>query len=121
MTAAKGKIVKLWASFTVLIVYVTIIFMPLLLKLSYNTGLGVRSLLPAKSFGVMSGFSVLALVAVGVTVHLVILCNMFFVILSGRTKHFLPRRPTTLASQILHLCRSDRLLEDFKGTSTVRS
>jgi len=121
LAVARRKIIELWASFAVLMVYVATVFVPPLLELAYAAGLGARSPLPAKMFGVMSGASALALAAAGVAVHLVILCNMFFVMLSGRTRPFLPRRPGTLASQVLYLCRSDRLLGDFRGTSTVRS
>jgi len=121
LAAAKGKIVELWASFAVLMVFVATVFVPPLLELSYAAGLGARSPLPAKTFGVISGSSALSLAAAGIAIHLVILCNMFFVMLSGRTKPFLPRRPSTLASQILYLCHSDRLLGDFRGTSTMQS
>ena len=110
LAATKMKVVELWAAFAVLMVYAATVFMPPLLELAYAAGLGSRSPLPTKTFGVMSGSSGLSLAAAGIAIHLVILCNMFFVMLSGRTKPFLPRRPSTIASQILYLCHSDRLL-----------
>lgn len=121
LAAAKVKIVELWAAFAVFMVYVATVFVPPLLELAYAAGLGARSPLPTKSFGVMSGSSALSLAAAGIAVHLVILCNMFFVMLSGRTKPFLPRRPGSIASQILYLCHSDRLLSDFRGTANMQS
>lgn len=121
LATARGKIVELWASFAVLMVNVATVFVPPLLELAYAAGLGSSSPNPTKTFGIISGSSALSLAAAGIAIHLVLLGNMFFVMLSGRTKPFLPRRPSTLASQILYLCHSERLLEDFRGTSTMQN
>ncbi|KAK5651361.1 hypothetical protein OQA88_12594 [Cercophora sp. LCS_1] len=119
LATAKLKFIEMWAAFAVLAVYAATVFVPPLLELAYAAGLGAKSPLPSKTFGIMSGASALSLAAGGIAIHLVILCNMFFVMMSGRTKPFLPRRPSNIASQILYLCHSDRLLSDFRGTATI--
>ncbi|KAK1752326.1 hypothetical protein QBC47DRAFT_454376 [Echria macrotheca] len=115
----KSSVVAVWAAFSVFTVYLATIFVPPLLELAYAAGFISTSPFPNKTFGIMSGYSALGLAVAGVGIHLVIFCNMLFVMLSGRTKPFLPRRPTTLASQLLYLCHSDRLLADLRGTSTM--
>ena len=115
----RASLVATWAAFSVFMVYVATVFVPPLLELAYAAGYITTSPYPDKSFGIMSGTPALGLAVAGVVVHLIILCNMFFVMLSGRTKPFLPRRPTTLASQILYLCHSDRLLADLRGVSSM--
>ncbi|KAK3343528.1 hypothetical protein B0T25DRAFT_554560 [Lasiosphaeria hispida] len=114
------SLVATWAAFSVFMVYVATVFIPPLLELAYAAGYITTSPFPDKSFGIMSGSPALGLAVTGVVIHLVILCNMFFVMLSGRTKPFLPRRPTTLASQIMYLCHSDKLLADLRGSSMMQ-
>ncbi|KXX73814.1 hypothetical protein MMYC01_209784 [Madurella mycetomatis] len=98
LAVSRFSIVATWAAFSVFTIYVARVFITPILELAYAAGFISSSPFPIKTFGVMSGTPALGLAVTGVAAHLVILCNMFFVMLSGRTNPFLPRRPTTLAS-----------------------
>ena len=113
----KGWLVSVWASFAVLMVHVATVFIPPLLELVYAAGMVDASPFKRREIGVLTGSKGLALAITGIAIHLVIFCNLVFLLLSGRTRPFMPRRPATLASQILYVCRSDRLLDAFAGTS----
>ncbi|KAB5582273.1 hypothetical protein GE09DRAFT_1245875 [Coniochaeta sp. 2T2.1] len=118
-SAVMGGLVGAWSSFSMVMVYVATIFLPPLLELAYSAGYITNSPFPTQEFGVMAGSTALGLAVTGVVVHLVIFLNMVFLIWSGRTRAFLPRRPTTIASQMVYLCRSERLLGSFRGMSMV--
>jgi hypothetical protein len=116
---ATRSLVALWASFAVIMVKVAIIFFPPLFELAYAAGFMNNSDFELRDFGVLHGTTGVALGASAVAVHVVIFCNLLFLLLSGRTRPFLPRGPTTIANQIEYLCRSEKLLADFAGTSTM--
>ncbi|KAB5586289.1 hypothetical protein GE09DRAFT_1181320 [Coniochaeta sp. 2T2.1] len=118
-SAVLGGLVGAWSAFSMVMVYVATIFLPPLLELAYSAGYITNSPFPTKEFGVMAGSTALGLAVTGVVVHLVIFLDMVFLIWSGRTRAFLPRRPTTLASHVVYLCRSERLLGSFRGMSMV--
>jgi hypothetical protein len=61
----------------------------------------------------------LAMGPTGVAIHVVIFINLMFLCFNRRTEPFLPRSPTTIASQLVYLCRSDKLLNEFPGTSML--
>ncbi|KAL2810080.1 hypothetical protein BJX63DRAFT_434602 [Aspergillus granulosus] len=119
ISLAKGWLVSLWAGFATIMVHTATVFIPPLTELVYAAGMIDTSPYEVRRLGVLSGKSGLALGATGFGIHLVILGNMCFLLLSGRTRAFMPRRPTTIASQIMYLCHSERLLAEFRGTSTL--
>lgn len=49
---------------------------------------------------------------------IIIFINLFFLTFF-RTSLFMPRAPTTIASQVACICRSDKLLNDYAVTSMV--
>ncbi|KAL5366199.1 hypothetical protein BJX96DRAFT_182387 [Aspergillus floccosus] len=117
LSLRKGWLVSMWASFAVLMVHVATVFIPPLLELVYTAGMVDASPFKQREIAVLTGSKGLALAITGIAIHLVIFCNLVFLLLSGRTRPFMPRRPATLASQILYVCRSDRLLNAFAHTS----
>jgi hypothetical protein len=119
LSIARVSLVALWASFCVIMVQVVTIFSPPLLELLYAASFVGPTGGPRRDIGVLTGTQGLTLGATGVAIHLVTFFNLLFLIFSGRTKPFLPRAPTTIASQIAYLCRSDRLMRDFAGTSML--
>ncbi|KAJ6041308.1 uncharacterized protein N7446_010802 [Penicillium canescens] len=94
----RGWLVSLWASFSVVMVHVAVVFVPPLLELAYAAGILNDSPYEQRVFGVLQGASGLALAVTGVAIHLVIFGNMLFLLLSGRSRPLMPRRPTTIAS-----------------------
>ncbi|KAK2858515.1 hypothetical protein FQN49_004658 [Arthroderma sp. PD_2] len=112
----KGWLVSLVASFIVFMVHAAVVFMPPLLELG---SLVLNRSPHERLHGLAKGAPGLAIVVTGVAIHLVIFSNMVFLLLSGRTRPFMPRQPTTIASQILYFCRSEALLAEFTGTSTA--
>lgn len=119
MSVARGSLIMLWASLSVIMIQFATVFSPPLLELLYASSARASVSGPRKDIGVLEGNKGLILGALGVAIHVVIFINLLFLILSGRTRPFLPRAPTTIASQVLYLCRSDRLLEEFANTSMV--
>ncbi|KAF2195854.1 hypothetical protein K469DRAFT_650033 [Zopfia rhizophila CBS 207.26] len=119
VSMARLSLIALWATFSVVMVKVATVFMPPLFELIYAAGIDKNSPFPRHEFGVVKGSKAQALGATAVGMHLIIFCNLLFLLGSGRTRPFLPRQPTTIASQILYLCHSEKLLADFAGTSMV--
>ncbi|PVH98203.1 hypothetical protein DM02DRAFT_730013 [Periconia macrospinosa] len=119
MSVVRSSIVALWATFAVLTVKTATVFMPPLFELIFAAGLAHNSTSPRNAFGVLQGSKGLALGASAVGLHLIIFCNLLFLLGSGRTRPILPRAPTTIASQILYLCRSEKLLADFADTGVM--
>jgi hypothetical protein len=117
LSLRKGWLVSMWASFAVLIVHAATVFIPPLLELVYAAGMVDDSPFKQRTVGVLTGSTGLALAITGIAIQIVIFCNLLFLLSSGRTRPFMPRRPATLASQILYVCRSDRLLDAFAHTS----
>jgi hypothetical protein len=114
----RGAFVMLWASFSVLMIQVATIFVPPLMELAWSVGLA-GNMAQYREVAVLSGQRGMALAITGIAIHVMIFCNLIFLLASGRTRPFLPRAPTTIASQILYLCRSDMLLHDFSDTSMI--
>lgn len=117
MSLRRGWLVPMWASFAVLVVHVATVFIPPLLELVYAAGMLEDSPFKQREIGVLTGSTGLGLAITGIAIHLIIFCNLIFLLLSGRTRPFMPRRPDTLASQILYVCRSQHLLNAFSHTS----
>lgn len=69
--------------------------------------------------GLLKGLESLKLGAPVLAMYVMVFLNLLFLMVNGRTRPFLPRAPTTLASQIMYLCRSDRLLSDLAFTSKL--
>lgn len=119
LSIARGAMTMLWASFCVVMIQVATVFSPPVLELVYASSAGGNVSSYQPKIGVLSNKAGLVLGALGVAIQLVIFCNLLFLILSRKTRPFLPRAPTTIASQIMYLCRSDRLLMDFARTSML--
>lgn len=119
VSIGRGALTMLWASFCVIMIQVATVFSPPVLELLYASSAGGSAANYNPKIGVLSGRNGLILGALGVAIQATIFCNLLFLILSRKTRAFLPRAPTTIASQILYLCRSDKLLADFAGTSMM--
>lgn len=118
LSMATGSIITLWAAFCVLMIQAITVVGPPLLEVAYASGL-MGNMADYRHIGVIEGKQGQALVITGIAIHIAIFLNLVFLMLNGRTRPFLPRAPTTLASQIAYLCRSDRLLFDFAGSSML--
>jgi hypothetical protein len=68
----------------------------------------------------LQGSSSWPIVGVGVAVEVLAFIHVMIYMFSGRNKPIMPRRPGTIASQLLYLCRSRRLQSDVQGTSMMK-
>ncbi|KAH7318047.1 hypothetical protein B0I35DRAFT_409002 [Stachybotrys elegans] len=121
MSIVLGSLMALWASICVFMVQAATIFVPPLMEFaatpgSKNPETGEQTM---GIFEVLSFQAMMAMVGVAVGVHLMIFFNLIFLSFNKRTVPFLPRAPTTIASQLLYVCHSDRLLSTFEGTSML--
>jgi hypothetical protein len=114
----RGSLIMLWAAFCVVMIHIITILAPPVLELIHASGRS-GNLAAYNEIKILTGQKGQALGATGFAFHLVILANLVFLISSGRTEPFLPRAPTTIASQILYICHSDKLLESFASTSML--
>ncbi|KAL2210848.1 hypothetical protein CC79DRAFT_543038 [Sarocladium strictum] len=113
----RGYATILWASYCVLTTQAVAVFMPPIIELAWTSGLTQDMDVPDRKIGILTGSSGLGLGASGVAIHLVVFLNLLIFTLSTVWRPFLPRAPTTIASQLLYLCRSERLLRRFEATS----
>lgn len=113
-----GSFFTFWSSFCVFMVYAVTVFAPPILELAYASG-ATGNMAEYRRIGLISEQKGTVVASVVLSAHVVVLLNLFILTYNGRTRPFLPRAPTTLASQIVYLCRSDRLLYDFAGTSML--
>jgi hypothetical protein len=114
----RGSLIMLWAAFCVVMIHIISILAPPLLEVIHASGRS-GNLAAYNEIDILTGQKGQALGATGLAFHLVVLANLVFLLSSGRTQPFLPRAPTTIASQILYICRSDKLLESFANTSML--
>lgn len=118
LSIAMGSLITFWSSFCVFMVHVVTVFAPPILELAYASG-ATGNMAEYRRIGLISEKKGTVMASVVLAAHLIILLNLLILSYNGRTRPFLPRAPTTLASQIVYLCRSDRLLYDFAGTSML--
>lgn len=118
LSIATGSVITLWAAFCVLMIQAITVVGPPLLEIGYASGL-YGNMADYRRVGALDGQQGLALIITAIAIHIIIFLNLVFLMLNGRTRPFLPRAPTTLASQVMYLCRSDRLLFDFAGSSML--
>ena len=122
---ARLALISCWAAFASLMMRIAVIFLPPLFEIGYAAGLvdGRVSRPSGTTYypGALQGSCGYALIGVGIAVHVVAFLNAIVFTYSGRCRPFMPRAPKTLASQLLYLCRSRRLLSDFSGTSMLSS
>jgi hypothetical protein len=115
----RGSMLILWASFCVFMTQAVAVFMPPIIELAWTSGLTRDMDVPTREIGILSGSSGIGLGASGIAIHLVVFLNLLIFTISNLWRPFLPRAPTTIASQILYLCRSERLLHRFEATSMM--
>jgi hypothetical protein len=121
-SAVKFGFIACWIGLAHLTMQLAEIFLPPIIEIGYESGYRLKgptvsndSQLPK----VMQGATSWPTVGVGIAIEVIIFINVLVYMFSGRHKPILPRRPRTIASQVLYLCRSRRLLDDFQGTSML--
>ncbi|KEY69594.1 hypothetical protein S7711_06223 [Stachybotrys chartarum IBT 7711] len=119
LSIMRGSLIMLWAAFCVIMIHTITVFVPPLLELGNAAGLDSSMAQEEREIGVLSGTRGMTLVCAGVIFQIIIFLNLIFLTISGRTRPVMPRAPSTIASQLLYLCRSDRLLSSYSGTSTL--
>jgi hypothetical protein len=113
-----------WTAFSSLIFLIATIFFPTIFELLFNlstdpsfagkTASSLEKVLPAGSATYYKNLEYWA-----IAIHAVLLANFIAILATGQCKPFMPRQPTTLASNMLYLCNSRRLLSALRGTSTL--
>jgi hypothetical protein len=122
--AIKFGFVACWIGLANLTFQMAAVFIPPFVDVGFALGLSLNG--PSENTDnsqtpkMLQGSRSWSMVGIGVAIEVLAFVDVIIYMFSGRNKPIMPRRPGTIASEVLYLCRSRRLLSDVQGTSMMK-